>query len=350
MIPGQRNVVIPGLVRMKPNAIDRVGIYLSRAGYRSALLISSEGLPETIIDRLTSAVKQHDIELCCTSIVRHASIEEATSIAESLPTADCMLGLGGGKALDTAKYIGSLTNLPTIVLPTSLSNDGFCSPQSSLTQNGKRVSVKSSMPTGVIVDTVACLNAPKILWLAGVGDLVSKLTAVRDWKLAFHHQGVYVDDFAALMSDASVFQFMGQPDYNASGIQRLATALMLNGVAMSICGSSRPASGSEHLISHALDAISQRPRLHGLQVGVATFLMSHLHGTGTEMIRTFFRRTGFWEAIHDDPFSLSEWEQAIRLAPTMKQDFFTILSMSDFTPSLISIIENDDDLSPCFIK
>lgn len=349
MIPGQRKVDIPGLVRIKPGALDRVGIYVRRANYRRVALIHSQGLPVLLTDRLQAGLQDEGIELSHVKAVCHASCEEAQAISAQLSDIECILGLGGGKAIDTAKYIGCITRTATLSIPTSLSNDGFCSPQSSLTESGKRVSLKSSMPTGVIVDTAVCLQAPKILWLAGIGDLVSKLTAVRDWKLAFHHQNTAVDDFAALLSDASVFQFMGRPDFNLDGVQRLATALMLNGVSMSICGSSRPASGSEHLISHALDALSDRPRLHGLQVGIATYLISHLHGTGTDAIRNVFSKSGFWEAIEADPFSRTEWRQAIQRAPSMKTNFFTILSLSDLTDSLMQIIEDDVHLKACFV-
>src|SRR5262249_14099781 len=162
--------------------------------------------------------------------------------------------------------------------PTSLSNDGFCSPQASLTLQGKRRSLPTGLPQAVVVDLAVCQRAPLTLWHSGVGDLCSKFTAVWDWKLAFHRQGAPVSDLAALISDASVFQFMANPVTDEKGTRLLATALMLNGVAMEIAGSSRPASGSEHLISHALDMTGARPRLHGLQTGSAAYLVCCLHG------------------------------------------------------------------------
>jgi glycerol-1-phosphate dehydrogenase [NAD(P)+] len=91
-----------------------------------------------------------------------------------------------------------------------------------------------------------------------------------------------VDDLAALLSSATVHQFIGRPTRDLQGIRLLATALMLNGVSMAMCGSSRPASGAEHLISHALDNVAQRPRPHGLQVGVAAYLVSRLQDDNAE--------------------------------------------------------------------
>ena len=106
----------------------------------------------------------------------------------------------------------------------------------------------------------------------------------------------------------------------------LGTGVLFNGIAMEICGSSRPASGSEHLISHALDAISKRPRLHGLQVGVATYLVSRVQKNQSERIADLFDHVGFWSEIRSDPFSRLEWREALHLALTIKEDFYTILS------------------------
>ena len=344
-----RQIAIPHLVRIKPGALDRLGIYVKREGFQRVALLFSDGLPQDLTTRAKLALKNSCIDVITQLAVAEASVERSEGILAELPNVlDCVIGLGGGKALDTTKFIGHLMQKVTLVVPTSLSNDGFCSPQSSLTVSGKRQSMPSMMPSGLVVDTEVCLQAPKVLWQSGVGDLVSKITAVRDWKLAFHRAKTPVDDFAALLSDASVFQFMGRPEYDLEGMRLLATALMLNGVSMSVAGNSRPASGSEHLISHALDATSAQPRLHGLQVGVAAYLLSQLHQDGTEAISELFTKTGFWETIRSAPFSRREWRTAIKLAPSMKSNFFTILSEADQTDRLMRIIESDPVLEACF--
>jgi glycerol-1-phosphate dehydrogenase [NAD(P)+] len=158
-----------------------------------------------------------------------------------------------------------------------------------------------------------------------------------------------VDDFAALLSDATVHQFLGRPSFDVEGARLLSTSLMLNGVAMEICGSSRPASGSEHLISHALDAISGRPRLHGVQVGVATYLMSLVQENQSERIDGLFDETGFWDLVRSDPFSRDEWTRAIRMAPSIKDDFYTVLSQDGAVERAISLLDEDDKLKPCFV-
>lgn len=345
-----RQILIPTLVRIEPGALDGVGLHAHQHDLRRIVLLVSQDLPESLTRRLTASLAMHGVEIQSTQTVLQASFEQAQDCFASLPAgAQAVVGLGGGKALDTAKYVAFLGRLPYIAVPTSLSNDGFCSPQSSLTLGGKRRSLPSRMPFGVVVDTTVTHAAPEALWWSGVGDLVSKVTAIHDWKLAVEATRTPMDDFAALLSDATVFQFVGHPVRDPAGEGLLANALMLNGVAMEVCGSSRPASGSEHLISHALDAISPQPRLHGLQVGVATYLVSQLQGQGTELIGALLDRTRFWEAFRDQPLSRQEWIEAVRLAPSIKQGFHTILSTRDWVPEVARLLVEDPRLREVFI-
>jgi glycerol-1-phosphate dehydrogenase [NAD(P)+] len=345
-----RQVVIPTLVRFKPGALDRLGIYARRYAFGRVALFYSEGLPPALLDRISSSLAGEKVEILQSGPVVDATLEHAQELFKKLPgRTEAILGFGGGKALDVAKYVAFLSGIPYLSVPGSLSNDGFCSPQSSLQLEGRRRSLRSAMPFGVVVDTEVCLAAPELLWLSGVGDLVAKFTAVADWKLAFHACGTLVDDFAALLSDATVHQFLARPQRDLDGIRLLGTALMLNGIAMGISGTSRPASGSEHLISHALDAISTRPRLHGLQVGVASYLVSILQGNYTQLIGGVFERTGFWSAIHKEPFSRGCWMKAARMAPTIKQDFYTVLSSRECLPEIEHLLNEEPRLKPCFI-
>ena len=341
---------VPWLVRIKPGALERLGLYLSRSGLTPVALFHSEGLLQYILDIARQSLRDHGIALALFHEVKEASVEEAVRLLGAVPSScKALIGVGGGKALDVAKYTASLAGLPYFAAPTSLSNDGFCSPQASLTLEGRRRSLPTRLPEAVVVDLNVCRLAPLMLWHSGVGDLTSKFTAVSDWKLAFHRRGVPVNDLAALMSDASVFQFMANPVSDERGIRLLATALMLNGIAMEIAGSSRPASGSEHLISHALDMTGARQRFHGLQTGTAAYLVSSLQsGSHHETIGELFARTGFWESIRKQPFSKEEWRIAVELAPSMKEDFYTILSEKDAWPELVRMIEHDTALAGCF--
>jgi glycerol-1-phosphate dehydrogenase [NAD(P)+] len=344
------SVTIPTLVRIKPGALDRLGVYAQRNQFQKVVLLYNKELDRSLIERVEKVMAERSIAVLMHVEVQESSFEHAQEIFQSLPQpTDALIGFGGGKALDVAKYVAFLSRLPYIAVPTALSNDGFCSPQSSLEFKGKRRTFPATMPYGVVIDSEICLNAPHKLWLAGIGDLVAKITAVYDWKLAFKTKGTQVDDFAALLSDATVFQLMAKPEHDLEGIRLLGTALMLNGIAMEICGSSRPASGSEHLISHALDLTSRKPRLHGLQVGLASYIVSQLQGgRETERIARLFDAIGFWETFKGDPLNRQEWITAFKLAPTVKADFYSILSTRDMIEEYIWIVDNDSRLKGLF--
>jgi glycerol-1-phosphate dehydrogenase [NAD(P)+] len=342
-------IAIPSLVRVKVGALDRLGLYLKRNGHLRAMVLISRGMVPAYVERAKASLAAHGVSPDGWVEVDEASFEAATGLFQSIhKETKAVVGIGGGKALDVAKYVAFLARLPYYATPTSLSNDGFCSPQSSLTMRGRRKSLAAAIPFGVVVDLEVCKDAPRALWMSGVGDLASKITALFDWKLAFHAVGEPIDDFAALLSDATVYQYLGQPTFDVQGARLLSTSLMFNGIAMEICGSSRPASGSEHLISHALDAISGRPRLHGLQVGVATYLMSLVQRNETARLDHLFEQTGFWETIRADPFSREEWAEAVRLAPSIKEDFYTILSQDGALDRAVALLDSDDRLRACF--
>jgi len=210
-------IAIPTLVRVKDGALDRLGLYLSRGGHRRVAVLVSKGLAAPLPERAAAALAEHGVEAAAWVEVADNDVESAARMFADLPKASAVVGVGGGKALDVAKYVGFLGRLPYYAVPTSLSNDGFCSQQSSLTVRGKRRSLPAALPFGVVVDTAVCLAAPPLLTLSGVGDLVAKFTAIADWKLAFAAVGEPVDDFAALMSDGSVHAVLSHPALDAEG-------------------------------------------------------------------------------------------------------------------------------------
>jgi glycerol-1-phosphate dehydrogenase [NAD(P)+] len=342
-------VAIPSLVRIKSGALARLGIYLGRSSHKRIAVFRSAGLGDNLLHGIRGAFETEATEPVVWTEIKENEFEHAVAHFTSLPRGlTAIVGFGGGKALDVAKYVAFLAKLPYFAVPTSLSNDGFGSPQSSLVIGGKRRSLAAAMPFGVVVDTAVCEKAPQRLSLSGVGDLMAKFTAIQDWKLAFRNVNEPIDDFAALLSDASVHAFLARPVLDEEGIRLLASALLMNGIAMEVCGSSRPASGSEHLISHALDEISAKPRLHGLQVGVAAYLVSLLQQHRSSVIARVFEKTGFWNEIMAEPFSTAEWLEAVRRAPAVKEGFFTVLSTRDVLPEAITAIRSDPWLTRCF--
>jgi len=207
-----------------------------------------------------------------------------------------VLGVGGGKVIDVAKLSSTLENAPFISVPTTASHDGIASPRASIKDLSNLTSVEAQSPIAIIADTSVIAKAPHRLIASGCGDLVAKYTAVRDWMLGHKRTGEYYGDYAASLSNMSATLVTRSARMirrnEEEGIRVVLEALLSCGVAMSIAGSSRPCSGSEHAFSHALDLIAPRPALHGEQCGVGAIMMSYLHGGRWEMVKRTLSTVG----------------------------------------------------------
>jgi len=219
-----------------------------------------------------------------------AAVREAEDILRNSEL-DFALGVGGGKSIDVAKCASFNAGASFVSVPTAASHDGVVSSRASITgDGGEKLSLAAETPVAVIMDTKIISESPFRLLAAGCGDILSNLTAVRDWMLARNLRNEYYSSYAAALSEMAAKLVLE----NASNIKPrleesawfVCKALVSAGVAMSIAGSSRPASGSEHKFSHALDRIAKKPALHGEQVGVGTIMMMYLHNGDWEAIRT----------------------------------------------------------------
>jgi len=119
---------------------------------------------------------------------------------------------------------------------------------------------------------------------------------------------------------------------------------VLSGVAMEIAGSSRPASGSEHLISHALDIFGKKPGVHGLQVGVATYLCALLQNNKAALVRDFLLDTGFVDFVSQNPIDKADFKTALERAPEIKLNYHTVLNLPDAKQRALDLIESDEIL------
>ncbi len=207
-----------------------------------------------------------------------------------------LLGVGGGKSIDIAKLASMHLDLPFISVPTAASHDGIVSSRASIIRNNKTVSEAAQTPLAVIADTAIIATAPYRLLAAGCGDIISNYTAVRDWELAHRLRDEPFSEYASIISKMTAKMLIESAEAIKPGLEESAwtvvKALVASGVAMSIAGSSRPASGSEHKFSHALDKIAPKPALHGEQCGVGTIMMMYLHGGNWQEIRTTLKTIG----------------------------------------------------------
>ncbi|MEM3916742.1 MAG: iron-containing alcohol dehydrogenase [Candidatus Nitrosocaldus sp.] len=348
-----RSIGIPNFFYIEENARDKLEDILCKEGIAidRCLIVSGTGYTCSIADdiaRRLDSTSDKIVRLCINSNDTHAinSIEHAIAKDE----VSVVVAVGGGKVLDTVKYACSNQHKPILAFPTALSNDGISSPIAVVRLEGIE-SVGAKPPIGIVVDIDVVKNAPRHTILAGVGDLISNISAVEDWRLAHEHKGVQIDRFAEILSRNAAERFIyyvlkngksgsisnDDPSskykrfsdliHDSKFLTYLAEGLIQSGIAMSIAGSSRPASGAEHLISHALDRILENPKPHGIQVGFATIFTMTLRGSEFTDIIKVYDMLGFPTMFDSIGIPIEKFIEAVRLAPYTRKDRFTILDL-----------------------
>ena len=229
-------------------------------------------------------------------------------------------------------------------VPTSASSDGFSSASASLIVNGRRTSVPARLAYGIVVDTAVIKSAPEKFLYSGIGDLVSKITALYDWLYEEKCGYTTCNDFAMMIAKKAVNSFVRTPFsdiHEELFLKELVDSLAMSGIANEIAGSSAPTSGSEHLISHALDKMLEQPQLHGIQVGIATYLMSLVQDHRYKRVNTIFTDTGFWDYVATLDLKRKDYERAIDLAPSIKPFRHTYLHEEKYREKAKEILCDD---------
>jgi glycerol-1-phosphate dehydrogenase [NAD(P)+] len=242
---------------------------------------------------------------------------------------DAIVGIGGGRTLDAAKYSASMIGLPFVAVATSLSNDGLASPVASLESHGRKASFGVHIPIAVFVDIDYVQHAPVEHTRSGIGDVVSNLSAIADWQLAAAVTGEPIDGLAvALARNAAEALVHLDMDISDDGfLVTLAESLIMSGIAMTVAGTSRPCSGACHEISHALDASHGSPGLHGAQVALGALFAAWLRGDAA-LVRTLdacLHRYGLPRVPGDLGLSDDEFCAAVSEAPHTRPERFTVL-------------------------
>lgn len=260
------------------------------------------------------------------------SVKTASCIAKDVAEnrVNVVIGVGGGKAIDVAKYVAHVAEIPMLSIPLAPSHDGVASPFSSLKGTNRPYSVYTKVPYSIIADIELVSRAPRRLVLSGLGDLLGKFVSVRDWVLAHRLRGEYYGEYAAQLALLSAKHAMKYHELIASatpeGIRILVEALISSGVSMCIAGSSRPASGSEHLFAHALELLAPGKALHGEAVALGTIIMLYIYGDPLwKKIKQVAKKVGLPTTAKDLGIPDEIVISALTIAHTIRPERYTVL-------------------------
>ena len=246
---------------------------------------------------------------------------------------DLIIGVGGGRSVDIAKMIGFNLALPFVSVPTSASHDGIASPFVSI-KGDKPHSLVTTAPLGVFLDVDIMKRAPKKLLASGCGDLIAKITAVRDWQLSRDKTGEYYGRYSADLASMSAKILMESSErFSKKGldVREIVEALISAGVASCIAGSSRPCSGAEHLFSHAVDKLEPGVGLHGEKCGIGTIMMAKLQGQDWKKIVNTLKNVGAPTTAKEIGLKSTTLVKALMIAQSLRPERYTILNEVNMT-------------------
>ncbi len=289
------------------------------AGYRAAEILQASGFTVSTI------------------IAKDPTPGEVDRVAAEVRAvgARFVVGVGGGSKIDVTKVVAARLKIPFVSVPTSAAHDGISSPRASLHDPDRVTSIEAVVPIGVLADTAVIVQAPFRLLASGCADVISNFTAVLDWKLAARLRNEEYSSTAATLAEYAAQEIaehahLIKPNLEES-VWIAIRPLIVAGIAMSVAGSSRPCSGSEHLFSHALDRSAQKPSLHGEQCGVGTIMMMYLHGGDWRRLRTVLHAIGAPTTAKELGVSADEIVQALVGAHRIRPERYTILGDNGLT-------------------
>lgn len=334
-----RTVNTPLAIEVRRGAVAELGSILAdrriSAGGEVAVVVGP-GQGEQVAEQLRPQLAGADV-----FVTAGGTLDAAQQLGSQLRerSYDAVVGIGGGRTLDTAKWAAARYAIPMVSVATSLAHDGLASPVASLAHDGGHGSYGVHIPIAVVVDLDFVARGPDRQTRAGIGDALSNLSACADWSLAHAACGEPVDGLAVTLARTGAEALLHHPGTPAEDtfLTTLAEALILGGIAMSMCGSSRPCSGGCHEISHALDAQHPGAGSHGEQVGLGALFCTFLRGDpwfGT--LAACLARHGLPTRPADIGLADEAFAAAVGHAPRTRPGRYTVLEHLDLAPAQIA--------------
>ena len=322
-----RMLTAPLVVDVRPGAVATLGDILADSR------IATSGRVAVAVGPTQGAGIAAELDLSEAEIfpVADGSHEGAVTLGKRLRAGayEAVAGIGGGRTIDVTKFAAHMAGIPMVAVATNLAHDGIASPVSSLEHESGKGSYGVVLPVAVVVDLDRVRRAPRPMDRAGIGDVVSNLSAVADWELSATDTGEQVDGLAAAMARSAAQAVLNQPGSAASDefLTVLAEALIMSGMAMAVAGSSRPCSGGDHEIMHAIDQLYPGTASHGELAGVGAVFCACLRGDQTQanFISGCLRRHGLPATPDDLGLSRADFVKAVAYAPGTRPGRYTIL-------------------------
>lgn len=237
-------------------------------------------------------------------IVKSMDLSQVDEMLQGVgPDVELCVGLGGGSALDMAKYTAWKRQLHLILIPSILSVDACVTSAAAVRVDGKVKYVGTVVPEVICIDYDILRQAPSRLNAAGAADILSIHTALFDWQLASERRGEPFNAVIASQARELLSDLQGHAkdirDNTAEGLKFLAEAFAIEDNLCTQHGNSRPEEGSEHFLAYCVEYFLKRPFIHGELVGFCSVVMAYLQKNDPEYVVTLLEQLGIpFKAAH----------------------------------------------------
>jgi len=273
-------------VSVRKDALEDLPVFAKKLDFKSLYLICDKITYDIAGKRCMELLEAAEVKAHAI-VLNHTGFDEATlgELLINMPDdCDLCVAVGTGAINDMTRYFSFRMHKPFFTVATAAPMDGFASALAVLNINNLKTSIDAQTPTAIIGDTEILKGAPYRMIAAGLGDLLGKFTCLADWKLAKVINGEHYCEKIVELVEQCVADVLRDADKakdrDPKVLGDIMEGLVLTGVAMSLYGNSRPASGCEHHMSHywemMFEQAGKRPVPHGTQVGVGTVLMLKL--------------------------------------------------------------------------
>lgn len=332
-----KHMIFPRHVLMGGGALDKLGDVVSDLELGGNTVVVVDAVTKDLVGgRVEASLRGAGLtpHLYVSGGPTMESVQAAVALGRKV-NASVYIGAGGGSVIDVAKLAAFEHGPAFVSVPTSASHDGICSGRASIKETRGSVSMEAKPPAAIVADTAVIAKAPYRMLAAGCADVISNLTAVLDWQLAHRLKAEEYSSFAAVLSKSAADLILDNAEVIKPGIEEaswlVVKSLVVSGVSMAVAGSSRPASGAEHMLSHALDRLCPGAAMHGEQVGVGTILTMHLHGGDWRMVRDALRSMGCPTTAAELGVPPETFLEALTTCHTLRPERYTILGESGLT-------------------
>ena len=328
-LPASHTMELPRQIVVGEKNIDRIGEFLKCLSKpKKVSIISGKNVKKIIGKKIDDSLKKSKIKnVWHLAVSNHVKALDSIEKKVRKDKSNLIIGLGGGRSVDIAKLCSFNLEIPFVSIPTSASHDGIASPFVSI-RDKKPHSLVATAPLGVFVDVDIIKQAPKKLISSGCGDLMAKITAVKDWELSRDKTGEYYGRYSADLASMSakiLLESASSFSKNGLDVRVIVEALISAGVASCIAGSSRPCSGAEHLFSHAVDHLEYGVGLHGEKCGIGSIMIAKLQGQDWRKIVQTLKNVGAPTSAKEIGLKPKILAKALTIAQSLRPERYTIL-------------------------